>query len=35
MPDCQKIEEILARWFSLIIQRFEKDKISYEHKLKE
>jgi len=35
MPACQKIKKIVARWFSLVIQKFEKDKISYEHILKE
>jgi hypothetical protein len=35
MPVCQKIKEIVAIVVSLVIQRFEKDKISYEHKLKE
>jgi hypothetical protein len=34
MPVCQKNEEIVARWFSLVIWGIEKDKITYEHKLK-
>jgi len=31
----QKIEDVLGMVDSLVIQRFEKDKISYEHKLKD
>jgi hypothetical protein len=35
MPVCQKIEEIVAYVVSLTNQRFEKEKITYEHKLKD
>jgi hypothetical protein len=35
MPDCQKIKEILGMVVSFVIQRFEKDNKTYEHKMKE